>query len=107
MLAMRDRFVTAGCIMVMALSMRVALKRRRAAFRIFGANADPTLVSMIAVRVMHMTFVKIVGVVAVLNRLVTTAGAVLVIVILMFTMVAHKISSYKDNERFGGDICRS
>ncbi len=80
-IAMRNRLVTAPGPMHMAGLKTGTAMLRRAAVRIAVGYLDHMLVDMIAVRMVQVTVMKVVDVVAVPNGDMTAPGAVLVVMV--------------------------
>lgn len=76
MIAVRDRFMTtAGSMNMLCLMARMA-ERRRAAIWVLGVHLDRVLFDDVALLMVQMTVVKVVNVIAVLDRGVAAAGFV-------------------------------
>jgi hypothetical protein len=88
-IAVRHRFVPAAAPVPVIAGVIAAGVRRRAGVGVLGADVDRALVDVIAMRVVEMALVDIVGMVAVLDRGVTTAGTVLVLMPVVLAMLCH------------------
>lgn len=88
MIAVRDGFVAAAWAMDVSGIMSGAAMVRRTTIRVLVAHLNPMLVDMIGVRMVKMTIVEIVDMVAMPNRDVAALRSVRVIVIGMMGKIA-------------------
>lgn len=88
MIDVRDRFVAAARAMDVSSIMPGAAMVGRATIRILVAHLNPMLIHMIGVRMVKMTIVEIVDMVAMPNRDVAALRSVRVIVIGMMRKIA-------------------
>jgi hypothetical protein len=91
--AVRDRLMAAAGAVDVIRRVVGACVARRAARRIRRVDRDRALVDMTAMWGVKMTVVKIVDVVAVLDRDVTAARAVDVVVLVVDGMLVHRLGS--------------
>jgi hypothetical protein len=85
--------VTAAFAMCVVGCVVAAVMARRAGLGSRGVHLEHVLVDVIAVRMMQMTLVQVVDVVAVLDGRVPTSGAVLVRVLRVDFVVVHTLQS--------------
>jgi hypothetical protein len=83
---MRHRFMAAP--RPVDVARRVAAAARRALVGIFGADFEPVLVDMIAVRMMQMTVMHVINVIAVLDCCMSTVRAMPMVVVCVMGFVA-------------------
>jgi hypothetical protein len=88
--AVGDRLMTTAGSVDMISCVRAALVVRRALVRVGGRDLELMLVDMIGVHVMQVAVVNIVHVVAVLDRRMAAAGAMLMIVVGVMRVVAGR-----------------
>ncbi len=88
MIAMRDRFVAAARAMDVSSIMSGAAMVGRTAIRVLVAHLNAMFIHVTSVRVVKMTIVEVVHVVAMLNRDVAALRSVRVIVIGMMRKIA-------------------
>jgi hypothetical protein len=89
MIAVRNRFVTAVGAVNVSCFVTAAFVVWRAVGRIIGGHFERVLIYMVVVHMMQMSVVQIVYVVAMLNRGVSTARAVLMFVVRVYCTGAH------------------
>jgi hypothetical protein len=87
--AMRNRFVAAAGAMPVSVFMRPAVVVGRTIGGVGGAHRQDVLIHVVSVHVMQVTVVKVIGVAVMLNRGMTTALPVLVVVVRVRLALAH------------------
>lgn len=87
-IAMGDGFVAAAGAVHVGVIMTEGIPDRMATIRICRADLDDMLINVIAMRVMQMTVVKIIDMIAMLDGGMAAAGAMLVIVVFMMREIA-------------------
>jgi hypothetical protein len=92
-IAVRNRFVSAGRAVRVSLIVLATAVRGRALRWIRAIDLDAVLVDMVGVNVMQMPFVQVVAVVAMANGLVTTSGLMNMFVCRVRLVLVHEISS--------------
>ena len=94
MVTVRDGFMAAAGPVLVTLRMAAASMLRRARVGILGADIEDVFVEVVAVRVMQVTVVEIIHVVAVLHGDVSAARPVSVRVVVVNLVIGHDCSPF-------------
>ncbi len=105
MVAVRDRLVSTARAVDVGLVMAAALVVRSAGVRIAAVFGEPMLVHVVAVHIVHVPVVQIIGMAVVVDRRMTAAGTMLMVMFLMgVARAVHGNFSSIEKQRISGTL---